>query len=113
MDEKSCQKGAGNSIVSSWRWCLKFHLCAASASSAALRFTLSTGAFTAEPQRTRSLRREYFKLRHHPSLLISFYSALRAGSNGERKAARVATSDAVAPESRTASSNRPSEKLGS
>src|SRR4029434_2110682 len=39
------------------------------------------------------------------------HSARSAGSSGERKAARVATSEAIAPESKTASSKRQTEML--
>ncbi len=41
------------------------------------------------------------------------YSALSAGSNGVRKAAHVATIDAVNPDISTASNNKPSEMPGS
>ena len=46
-------------------------------------------------------------------LQASNHSARSAGSKGERNAAHVATIDAVNPDINTASSNKPSEKLGS
>ena len=39
----------------------------------------------------------------------STHSALSAGNKGDRSAAHVATSDAVSPDTNTASSNKPSE----
>ena len=41
------------------------------------------------------------------------YSARSAGNKGERSAAHVATTEAVNPDINTASSNKPSETLGS
>jgi hypothetical protein len=42
-----------------------------------------------------------------------FYSALSAGINGERKAAAVATNEAISPDSKTMNNNNPREMLGS
>jgi hypothetical protein len=41
-----------------------------------------------------------------------YYSARNAGNNGDLSAARVATSEAVSPDTNTASSNKPSETWG-
>src|SRR6185369_7787276 len=57
-------------------------------------------------------RMKIFSFMPRSFLTNADYSDLSAGSNGERRAAIVATSDAVAPETRIARSNRPNETFG-